>query len=216
MCRVTARPDPQRLGSQCLDQAFAHEVAARFLDVRSTPHDPVVAAAYELLEAQTDRLFVMLTRPSAAAPFRVVFSAGRVPYESDVEMIAAVRATRVLEIASVADDRDRQHPLLDSSRGGAYDRFRAVHDLIGHVRYGYGFDRHGEFAAWLAQDRLHSGPARRALATELHAENSVLWTTGTLAEHKAALLPTQVLDRARRGSFQRGGDAATAVPRSSP
>jgi hypothetical protein len=182
-----------------LDEACAHEVASRFLDARSTPRDPFVAAAYQRLEEEADRLFLMLTRADSPAAVRVTFTEERVAYASDVEMIAAVRATRVLEVATVAADRERQHPLLGNSRGGGYDRFRAVHDLIGHVRHGFGFDRHGEFAAWLAQHRLHSRPARLALATELHAEHSVLWTTGGVAEHKATLLATDVLRRTRRG-----------------
>jgi hypothetical protein len=123
----------------------------------------------------------------------------RTPYSSDVEVIAAVRATRVLEVVTTRVDTDRQYPLLGNEPGGAYDRFRAVHDLVGHVRPGHGFDRYGEFAAWLAQDSLSRGLARRALATELHAEHSVLWTTGVLAEHKATLTATHVILRARRG-----------------
>jgi hypothetical protein len=75
----------------------------------------------------------------------------------------------------------------------SYDRFRAVHDLISHAHLGYGFDRHGEFSAWIAEDRLYTGLARWALATELHGEHSVLWTTGSRAEHRAVLLPPGLL-----------------------
>jgi hypothetical protein len=49
----------------------------------------------------------------------------------------------VLELCPARLDRYRRHPLLDTSVGGAYDRFRAVHDLISHAWLGYGFDRHG-------------------------------------------------------------------------
>jgi hypothetical protein len=114
-------------------------------------------------------------------------------------MIAAVRATRVLEIVTIRVERDRLHPFLSNQAGGAYDRLRAVHDLVGHVRDGNGFDRHGEYAAWLAQDCLYRGLARRALATELHAEHSVLWTTGVPAQHKATLMATRVFEGARSG-----------------
>jgi hypothetical protein len=182
-----------------LDETYAHQVAARFLDAPSLPKDPFTTTAYRLLEVQTDRLFHGLTRPGSARSVRVAFTRSGAPYASDVEMIAAVRATRVLEAVTARADRDRQHPLLGNEPGGAYDRFRAVHDLIGHVHLGHGFDRHGEFAAWLAQDSLYRGLARRALASELHAEHSVLWTTGVLAEHKATLVATHVILRARRG-----------------
>jgi hypothetical protein len=184
-----------------LDETYAHQVAARFLDPPSMPQDRFIVTAYRLLEVHSDRLFQGLTRPHAARTVRVVFTRCRAPYASDVEMIAAVRATRVLEVVTARVDRDRQRPLLGNEPGGSYDRFRAVHDLVGHVRPGHGFDRHVEFAAWLAQDPLYRGLARRALATELHAEHSVLWTTGNLAEHKATLIATHVILRARCGSL---------------
>jgi hypothetical protein len=110
-------------------------------------------------------------------------------------MIQAVRRSHLLEVASVAGRPERHHPLLGSELGGCYDRFRAVHDLLGHVESGHGFDRDGEYAAWLLQHRLHTGLARWALATELHGENSVLWTTGEFAEHKATLLDPGLLRR---------------------
>jgi hypothetical protein len=182
-----------------LNERLSREVAARFIAAGSDPADPKVAVAYQGLERQSDRLFRALTRGDSTSQVRVVFTRCRAPYEHDEEMIAAVRATGELEVTTCAADRGRVHPLLGSERGGAYDRFRAVHDLIGHVQTGQGFDRHGEFAAWLAQDRFYRGPARAALATELHAEHSVCWTTGAFSEHKAALLPPRVMARARAG-----------------
>jgi hypothetical protein len=86
---------------------------------------------------------------------------------------------------------------MECERGGAYDRFRAVHDVLGHARLSVGFDRHGEYATWRSQEHWHSPLARRALATELHGEHSVRWTTGDLAEHKAALLDERMLSSAR-------------------
>ena len=182
-----------------LDETCAREVAVRFLHAASTPREPAVAAAYQALKLQTDRLFGLLTQGKHTAPTRVVFTRCRAPYASDLEMIAAVRAMRILEIVTSAADQDRWHPVLGNGIGGGYDRFRAVHDLVGHVRCGHGFDRYGEYAAWLAQDSLYHGDARLALANELHAEHSVLWTTGVLAEHKATLMSADVFRRARHG-----------------
>jgi len=183
-----------------LDEALAYEVAAWFAVQRSTPDDPVVVAAYRALEEQSDAHFRGLTEDDCAVPVHVAFTRCRSPYAGDEEMIDAVRATGVLEVTTCDVDRDRGHPLLGCESGGPYDRFRAVHDLVGHVQTGLGFDRRGEFAAWIAQDRWYSGLARAALGTELHAEHSVCWTTGVFSEHKAALLPARVIDRARAGA----------------
>ena len=89
--------------------------------------------------------------------------------------------------------------MLDCDFGGSYDRFRAVHDVLGHGWLGVGFDRDGEYATWRFQERWHSPLARQALATELHAEHSVRWITGDVPEHKAVLLDERLINRSRRG-----------------
>ena len=148
--------------------------------------------------------------PSLRGPrtVRVVFTCAREPYVSDREMIAAVRAERLLEITSAVTERDRRHPLMGCELGGAYDRFRAVHDLVGHIGPQLGFDRDGEFAAWLVQERVYRGLARWALATELHGEHSVRWTSGELSDHKATLLDRDLIARTRVGLDFEGAPAA--------
>ncbi len=182
-----------------LDEGWSWEVAGWFTAARSEPGDPLVTAAYQALEHQSDRLFRLLTQCGSAGHVRVAFTRCRAPYAHDQEMVAAVRTTATLEVTTAAVDRSRPHPLLGTESGGPYDRFRAVHDLVGHVVPGHGFDRHGEFAAWLAQDRYYRGLGRAALGTELHAEHSVCWTSGSFCEHKATLLPRPFMARARAG-----------------
>lgn len=180
-----------------VESSIAREVAANFSHARSTPGAPLVAAAYAQLQTQTDEMFARLTDRDRARGIRVVFTRSSVPYIGDRELIDAVRDERILEITTAASEPERRHPLLDCRPGGAYDRFRAVHDILGHVGPALGFDRDGEYAAWLRQDRQYHGLARWALATELHAEHSVRWTSGQVAEHKATLLRRDILRRAR-------------------
>lgn len=198
---------PVPAGQVGVDPQTAREVAAAFLEAPNAPRNPRVIAAYAELTAQTERLFARLTDPDGSYRIRVAMTSEAYPYCSDAQLIEAVRSERVLEVTTVAADPDRPHPLLGCEPGGAYDRFRAVHDLLGHVGPGLGFDRDGEFVAWKRQDRLHQGLARWALATELHAEHSVLWTTGALAEHKAILIDRRLLARAKSA-----GSARRAVP----
>jgi hypothetical protein len=86
---------------------------------------------------------------------------------------------------------------MSNDLGGDYDRFRAVHDALGHARTRRGFDRDGEFVAWRTQERFHSPLARRALATELHGQHSVRWTTGDAARPKVFLLEAALVRRAQ-------------------
>jgi hypothetical protein len=86
-----------------------------------------------------------------------------------------------------------------------------VHDIVGHARLRRGFDRHGELACWRSQARWHTPLGRWALATELHGQHSVLWTTGQLAEPKAILLDPRLLRRSAAGSA-RGSSTASRTP----
>jgi hypothetical protein len=199
--------------SLAFDPTAAAEVAAAHLEAPKVG-GALAHAAYVRLVRESDHLFTRITR--ARRPIRVFFSVCPAPYRDADELIASITHDRVLEVTAAASERDRLHPVMDCEIGGAYDRFRAVHDILGHGYLNVGFGREGEYAAWRSQERLHSPLARRALATELHAEHSVRWTTGRFAEHKAAVLDERLIQRSRVGrtpSTTVGASAVAAVDR---
>jgi hypothetical protein len=179
------------------------ELAAWHLQTQSTPNEPRVVAAYRQLEQQTDRLFRFLTDRARPHRINVTFTFLERPYESDQELISAVAGEHELEVSVAASNLYRLHPVLDCRPGGPYDRFRAVHDIVGHGFGHRGFDAKGEYSAWRFQDSLYRGLARLALATELRAEHAVLRETGEFGEHKALLVPRELMscpDGAAQGS----------------
>jgi hypothetical protein len=176
-----------------IDMSKAAAVGEWYVRSRSAHRNPKVIQAYTQLQSETDRLYTHLTSEFCPRTARVVFTRCRQPYASDQELICAVRANGTLEITAAAAAGERLHPLLGCELGGAFDRFRAVHDLIGHARCGYGFDLVGECAAWGVQDRLHSGLARRALATELYGVNAARNSVGEAPELRALLLSPSAL-----------------------
>jgi hypothetical protein len=175
-------------------EAAAGEVAAAYADARPRP-DPLVAAAYARLVTESDRLFRRITTPDRSDGVHVAFTECPAPYADADELIISVTRDRVLEVTTVKKSPDRPHSAMGNDPAGAYDRFRGVHDVLGHARLRHGFDRDGEFAAWRFQERFHSPSARRALATELHGRHSVLWATGEHAEPKAILLDSRLVRR---------------------
>jgi hypothetical protein len=181
--RASWRPE-----TRAVDLAVATEVGERYLNATSSPRDPRVAAAYQRLAAETDFLFGAAQRDDGPGSVRIVFTRCVEPYGSDQELIEAVRARRILEVTTAAIGPRRMHPVLGCELGGPFDRFRAIHDLVGHVIPGFGFDLAGEYAAWLTQSRMHGGLARRALATELYGVNSARWVAGEAPDHKAMLI----------------------------
>jgi hypothetical protein len=160
----------------------------RYVHSRSAHRDARVIEAYRQLQRETDDLFALLTGDSCHTGVRVAFTRCAQPYESDEELIRGVRADGTLEITSAVSAGERLHPLLDCGFGGAFDRFRAVHDLIGHAWCGYGFDLDEECAAWSVQDRLHTGLARSALATEIYGVNAARFILGEAPDLRAVLL----------------------------
>jgi hypothetical protein len=180
-----------------VDQTVAREIAAAYVEATDRC-DPLTVAAFAQLVAETDHLFRWLTASSHPMGLQVCFTTCATPYCDAQELISSVAEFRTLEVTTVAVDRDRRHPLMGNENGGSYDRFRAVHDALGHAKLRLGFDRDAEYAVWLSQERFHSPFACRALATELHGQHSVRWTTGEIAAPKAILLEESLLRRARR------------------
>jgi hypothetical protein len=175
----------------------ATELAEAYVSTSNSPHDPLVVSAYQHLQAETDQLFQAAADDDAPNALRIVFTWCREPYSCDRELIEAAHASRILEITTAATNSARIHPLLGCEYGGPFDRFRAIHDLIGHAWTGFGFDLQDEFAAWLTQDRLHGNLARRALATEILAVNSARSMLGEPPEQKAILLEPKMVQRSR-------------------
>jgi hypothetical protein len=178
--RVNTRSEP--------GAAVALMVGDWYLHSQSAHRDARVIEAYKQLQVETDCLFSLLCGDTGGDTVRVEFTRCVKPYETDEELIFAARSCGTLEVTSAATAGRRLHPLLDCEFGGAFDRFRAVHDLIGHASCGLHFDLEDECAAWSVQDRLHGDLARSALATELFGVNAARGLLHEPPDLKALLL----------------------------
>jgi hypothetical protein len=175
--------------------ATALMVGDWYLNSQSSHCDAVVSEAYRQLQVETDRLFTLFCGDGSGRTVRVAFTRCADPYASDEELILAARTSGTLEVTSAAVAGERIHPLLDCEFGGAFDRFRAVHDLIGHAWCGLRFDLGDECAAWGVQDRLHGDLARSALATELVGVNAARGILGETPDLRALVLSPSALQR---------------------
>jgi hypothetical protein len=172
----------------------AHLVASAFAAAPAGTSDPTVGVAYTELSDQARSWLARLTTDQARRPVRAAFTRSREPYSDARELSESVRLDQVLEIFPAAYERDRRHPLLEAtSVGSAHDCVRAVHDIVSHGWLQFSFDRDGEFSGWRVEHGMYTGLAKWALATELHAQHSVLWTSGQVPEFKATLLPSDLL-----------------------
>lgn len=169
---------------------------------RGEKPDAKTVAAYDDLVKQAQAQLAMMKRHGINVEFlskqeiidRGLDPEGLNPYPTARAQRDDVQRNHRLMIASLSDYPESYHPILDSSKGGAYDQFRAVHDYFGHVAPGTGFDRHGELEAWLHHMSMFYGPAAQAASSELTLENSYLAThPGESAPHFAHLLPNDVV-----------------------
>lgn len=180
------------------DQLKSHVVARVFETTPDQSNDPKVRAAYAEFHRQSELMYDFMTRPEADGGLGVTVEMwtnddpahfGEGPYPN---------AT-----AQADDLRDNHHIFLESGLGGEhstlsrdqYDRFRAVHDVFGHGGVGSGFDRHGEYEAYLAHSSMYWGEGRQAMASEYHGVNSASWSgmPGTPGTGKSVLLPEALI-----------------------
>jgi hypothetical protein len=186
-------------GTASVTPTIALRVGEWYLNSQSTHRNQQVIEAYCQLQAETDEIFDTITRHASPNAVQVRFTRCLQPYQSDEELIAAVRAQKILEITSVAASGERRlHPLLDCEFGGAFDRFRATHDVIGHAWCGYGFGLADECAAWACQNQFHGKVARLALATELFAVNAARNLLGSAPELKGLIPGPNLEGEAKR------------------
>lgn len=181
------RPVPDNIAELPVDLAEADEIARFFETVEDQSDDPVVREAYDDFKDQSARMYDYMTRPESEGGMGIT-----VEFTDETDPYPTARA-------QAADIEDNKRIVIERGLGGEhsmltqdeYDRFRAVHDVFGHAAIGGGFDRHGEYQAWLTHASMYTDPGRLAMSTEYHGVNSAAWSgdPGSPGTGKAVLLP---------------------------
>lgn len=150
-----------------------YQTALDYRDAQSAPEHPDIKASYKSLGEHIGKQFDFITRPEAEGGMGFTYEVTpEDPYANDQEL---------------REDLARKHIKVLSTKGSGgsealgddmNDKFRAVHDVIGHGATGHGFSRFGELSA----ARLHAATlppeARLALLSELKGQNAYLVTYG--------------------------------------
>jgi len=127
------------------------------------------------------------------------------PYRNVHELAHDVRNNKRIQV--LGTHATGGHPYFSDSEN---DRFRAVHDVFGHLATGRDFDRHGEEAAYQAHARMFSHHARPALASETRGQNGSLIVNGKFGPQKIAVMPSRLWhpDLAHQGNLTRTAEVA--------
>lgn len=181
-------------------------------------HDPSAVPAYNAMREEINRQFDHMTGPRSKGGMGLdVRIQPHDPYGSGGDGSRWDKAYG--ELRHDVEHNNRLDVLSTKVTGGVphlsdedNDKFRAIHDVFGHLAAGRGVDYHGEEAAWKHHVTMFSDLAARAVTTDLRGFNNTMRVSpkGTFPANKVAILPDHLRDPAlsRMGSAQERAQAA--------
>jgi len=152
--------------------------------------DEKAKKAYDELKEEVERQFEMLREMGITVEF-VDYD----PYDGFHSMRKDVVENKRLKVMKTSVTGS--HPYWDDDTN---DKFRAVHDVFGHLATGRGFDRHGEEAAYQAHKSMMPESVHGALAMETRGQNAFVLARGDFPKQKAGILPDELAKRLRGSS----------------
>ena len=147
--------------------------------------DEKAKKAYDQFAGELDRQFKFLEEQGIKFEF-----VDDDPYKSFYEMHADFIRNRRLKVMKTSVTGS--HPYWSDATN---DKFRAVHDVLGHLATGRGFDRHGEEAAYQAHKLTLPAEVHGALAMETRGQNAFLIERGDFPPQKAGVLPDDMIKK---------------------
>ena len=147
--------------------------------------DEKAKKAYDQFAGELDRQFKFLEEQGIKFEF-----VDDDPYKSFYEMHEDFIRNRRLKVMKTSVTGS--HPYWSDATN---DKFRAVHDVLGHLATGRGFDRHGEEAAYQAHKLTLPAEVHGALAMETRGQNAFLIERGDFPPQKAGVLPDDMIKK---------------------
>ena len=148
--------------------AYAREMPDLLEQVGAKSYDDLMEKAYRQLAKETDEQFQRL-------PYNFSYHrAGEGDYRSSREMMADVHGNKHLYVFQGGDPHDFLNRLDKATGLNENEKFRAVHDLLGHAIYGNQFGPRGEEVAWAIHQQMYSPLARLAMTAETRGQNSLV------------------------------------------
>jgi hypothetical protein len=173
--------------------AYAQQMPEVLEQAGAKNYDDLMEKAYRQLAKETDAQF-------QALPYNFSYHrAGEGNYNSSKEMAADVHGNKHLYVFQGGDPHDFLNRIDPASGLNENEKFRAVHDLLGHAIYGNQFGPKGEEVAWAIHSQMYSPLARLAMTAETRGQNSMVNYSPLNANLKAEIAKYDSLaDEARR------------------
>ena len=132
-------------------------------------YDDLMEKAYRQLAKETDQQFQQL-------PYNFSYHRkGEGDYlGGSKEMMSDVHGNKHLYVFQGGDPHDFLNRVDKATGLNENEKFRAVHDLLGHAIYGNQFGPKGEEIAWAVHQQMYSPLARLAMTAETRGQNSLV------------------------------------------
>lgn len=167
------------------ERGFAQQDA--FRKAMAAPTEaPGIRESYDRMTAHVLDQHAFMTRSTAEGGLGLTHEVvPHDPYASVQDLAEDVRTNRRVRTLATSTTATSGGPRYDGSDwqetptrqvfdDATNDKFRAVHDVFGHVATGRGFSRHGEEAAYQSHMQMFPQAAHAALASETRGQNSYL------------------------------------------
>ena len=175
--------------------AYAREMPELLEQSGAKNYDDLMEKAYRQLAKETDDQFKQL-------PYNFSYHrAGEGDYKSSKEMMSDVHGNKHLYVFQGGDPHDFLNRIDKASGLNENEKFRAVHDLLGHAVYGNQFGPKGEEIAYAVHQQMYSPLARLAMASETRGQNSLVNYSPLNARLKASIakMDDMEVEARRRG-----------------
>jgi hypothetical protein len=171
-------------------------------------YDDLMEKAYRQLAKETDAQFQVL-------PFNFSYHrGGEGNYSGTRELLEDLHGNKHMYVYQGGDPHDYLNRVDEFTGLNENEKFRAVHDAMGHGIYGNEFGPLGEEKAWAIHQQMYSPLARLAMTAETRGQNSLVNYSPLnvgLKEDVAKLRELQI--EARRRGDKEGERVATEAIR---
>jgi hypothetical protein len=175
--------------------AYAKQMPDLLEQVGAKDYDDLMEKAYRQMAKETDQQFQQL-------PYNFSFHRkGEGDYKGSNEMMADVHGNKHLYVFQGGDPHDFLNRMDKASGLNENEKFRAVHDILGHTVYGNQFGPKGEELAYAVHQQMYSPLARLAMASETRGQNSLVNYSPLNARLKSSIakMDDMEVEASRRG-----------------
>jgi hypothetical protein len=148
--------------------AYAREMPEVLEQAGAKDYDDLMEKAYRQLAKETDAQF-------QAMPFNFSYHrGGEGNYSGTRELLEDVHGNKHMYVYQGGDPHDFLNQVDKTTGLNENEKFRAVHDAMGHAIYGNEFGPMGEEKAWAIHQQMYSPLARLAMTAETRGQNSLV------------------------------------------